>query len=223
MYRATPEGKILVANQTLVRMLGYQSEAELVASSFAQDTFVPAEERQTWREKLKRYGFLRNYELTLERKDGTKLYVLDNVHVTRDKRGKTLYYEGTLTDITELKQRKRELEAIVNVSSALRSAQTRNEMLPVILDQATKLLNATDSLNLAGGPCQRRAGMRIRLGTGGKNDRGTYVARHRCRCQDRFHRCTLLEYRVGARPPIKNAGAAKGIVPFRGRRAIGRI
>ncbi|HTX79527.1 MAG TPA: PAS domain S-box protein, partial [Longilinea sp.] len=146
MYRATPEGKFLVANQTLVRMLGYKSETELIKSHFAQDMFVPTEERKAWREKLERYGFLRNYELTLERKDGSKIHVLDNVHVVRDKRGKTLFYEGTLTDITELKQRERELEVIVNVSSALRSAQTRSEMLPVILDQVTKLLNATDSM-----------------------------------------------------------------------------
>jgi PAS domain S-box-containing protein len=146
MYRVSPEGKILVANQTLIHMLGFQSKAEMIKSSAASDFFVPRADRLAWREKLERYGFLRNYELTLERKDGTKLYALDNVHVVRDKHGITLYYEGTLTDITELKQREHELEAIVNVSTALRTAQTRSEMLPVILAQATKLLNATDSM-----------------------------------------------------------------------------
>src|SRR3990172_13104262 len=49
---------------------------------------------------------------------------------------------GTITDITERKQRERELEAIATVSAALRKAATRAEMLPIILDQLVSLLEA---------------------------------------------------------------------------------
>jgi PAS domain S-box-containing protein len=44
-------------------------------------------------------------------------------------------------DITERKQRERELEAIATVSAALRTAASHAEMLPVILDQLLDLLN----------------------------------------------------------------------------------
>jgi len=45
-------------------------------------------------------------------------------------------------DITERKQRLRELEAIAEASAALRAAPTRAEMLPIILQQVLALLNA---------------------------------------------------------------------------------
>jgi PAS domain S-box-containing protein/putative nucleotidyltransferase with HDIG domain len=48
----------------------------------------------------------------------------------------------TFQDVTERKQRDRELEAVATVSAALRSAQTRAEMLPIILEQTSNLLNA---------------------------------------------------------------------------------
>jgi putative nucleotidyltransferase with HDIG domain len=48
----------------------------------------------------------------------------------------------SIVDITERKQREQELEAIATVSTALRVAQTRAEMLPIILDQLLNLLNA---------------------------------------------------------------------------------
>jgi PAS domain S-box-containing protein len=43
-------------------------------------------------------------------------------------------------DITERKVRERELEAIATVSAALRAAVTRAEMLPIVLDQVSALL-----------------------------------------------------------------------------------
>lgn len=43
-------------------------------------------------------------------------------------------------DITQRKQHESEIQAIVTVSSALRAARTRSEMLPVVLDQVMKLL-----------------------------------------------------------------------------------
>ncbi|MBI5303059.1 MAG: PAS domain S-box protein [Chloroflexi bacterium] len=49
---------------------------------------------------------------------------------------------GMVSDITERKHRERELEAIANVSTALRVAQTRAAMLPILLDQLLILLNA---------------------------------------------------------------------------------
>jgi len=45
-------------------------------------------------------------------------------------------------DVTERKQREQEQQAISTVSAALRTALTRAEMLPIILDQTLKLLEA---------------------------------------------------------------------------------
>ncbi|MCI0521876.1 MAG: PAS domain S-box protein, partial [Chloroflexi bacterium] len=45
-------------------------------------------------------------------------------------------------DATQRKQRERELQTIASVSAALRAAGTREEMLPILLDQARELLQA---------------------------------------------------------------------------------
>ena len=56
--------------------------------------------------------------------------------------GRIVKMVGNIMDITERRQHKREQEAIITVSSALRQAQTRADMLPIILDQLFTLLNA---------------------------------------------------------------------------------
>jgi len=48
----------------------------------------------------------------------------------------------SLIDLTQPKQRERELEAVSRVSSALRAAHTRSEILPLVLNQAMELLPA---------------------------------------------------------------------------------
>jgi PAS domain S-box-containing protein len=109
VYQSSPDGKLLTANPALVQMLGYASEAELLAADIAREFYVKPEDRDTWIRKLEEQGELRDVELLLKRKDGQELTVLDNAHVVRDGQGTVLYYEGTLTDITERKRMQNEL------------------------------------------------------------------------------------------------------------------
>lgn len=89
------------------------------------------------------------------------------------------FSQGLEFDITERKQREREVEAIATVSTALRTAITREEMLPVILDQLMELLGANGTavalrepvsgdsfFELGRGNFSNAAGLRLPAGKG---------------------------------------------------------
>ena len=103
IYLSIPDGKLVDANETLVRMLGYNSKEELLAADIANELYLNPSERTFWIQKLEVNGKLHNIELYLKRKDGSPLIVRERAHLLADKRG-ILYYEGTLTDITGLKE-----------------------------------------------------------------------------------------------------------------------
>jgi diguanylate cyclase (GGDEF)-like protein len=56
--------------------------------------------RESWAATMSESGEVRNAELVLKRRDGSKIVVLENSRVVRDAEGRVLFYEGTLTDIT---------------------------------------------------------------------------------------------------------------------------
>ncbi|MBI4759389.1 MAG: PAS domain S-box protein [Chloroflexi bacterium] len=141
LYRTTPAGQILDANPALMEMLGYPDRESLLAVN-VEDIFVAPEDRRQWQALMEREGIARGFEMQLRRRDGTVIWVRDSARAVRDADGRALYYEGSLEDITEHKQRERELKAIVTVSATLRTAPTRADMLPVILDQLCALLEA---------------------------------------------------------------------------------
>ncbi len=123
IYQTTPDGKIISANPALVQMLGYDSEAELLTIDIAHDLYANPEDRGILAQRLEKKGELRNVELVLKRKDGDHIIVLENARAVRDRQGKVLYYEGTLTDITKrkkaeeaLEKRIKELSCIYNIS-----------------------------------------------------------------------------------------------------------
>ena len=90
----------MAANPALVRMLGYDSEDELLAVDVAMDVYMDPGHRESWAKTMAESGEVRNAELVLKRRDGTKIVVLENSRVVRDAEGRALFYEGTLTDIT---------------------------------------------------------------------------------------------------------------------------
>ncbi len=100
VFQTTPDGKFMAANPALVRMLGYDSEDELLAVDVAQDIYMDPGHRESWATTMAESGEVRNAELVLKRRDGSKIVVLENSRVVRDAEGRVLFYEGTLTDIT---------------------------------------------------------------------------------------------------------------------------
>jgi diguanylate cyclase (GGDEF)-like protein/PAS domain S-box-containing protein len=100
VFQTTTDGKFMAANPALVRMLGYDTEDELLAVDVARDVYADANHRDAWVRSMAESGEVRNAELVLKRRDGSKLVVLENSRAVRDSDGRVLFYEGTLTDIT---------------------------------------------------------------------------------------------------------------------------
>jgi len=100
VFQTTSDGKFMAANPALIRMLGYDSEDELVDLDIARDIYMDPDHRQNWVRTMAEGGEVRNAELLLKRKDGSKIVVLENSRAVRDDEGHVLFYEGTLTDIT---------------------------------------------------------------------------------------------------------------------------
>ncbi len=103
VYQTTPDGEILTANPALARMLGYETETDLLLLNVEKDLYVNSEERIQYLELLIKGVRIKNAEFKLRRKDGQIITVLENARVVRNKLGDILYFEGTITDINEVK------------------------------------------------------------------------------------------------------------------------
>ncbi|MHC4601499.1 MAG: PAS domain-containing protein, partial [Planctomycetota bacterium] len=100
LYRTTPEGRIVMANPALVRMLGYDSFEELAARNLEESGFEPDYPREAFRRRMEETGRVTGLESAWTKEDGSVVYVRESAVAVKDEAGKTLFYEGTVEDIT---------------------------------------------------------------------------------------------------------------------------
>ncbi len=103
IYRSTPQGRFLTVNSTLVKMLGYASKDELLVVNIPEDLYFSAKDRIEAKKKFKGDKSA-NLIARLKRKDGSELWVEDHGQQIFDARGRVIYYEGILRDITQRRQ-----------------------------------------------------------------------------------------------------------------------
>jgi len=108
IYIATPDGSIIDANPALVRMLGYDSKEELLTKRFP-DIFADPAERKSLEEQVERQNAPQGHEITLLRKDGSRIICLNIATAARDTAGRVLRYQGSVMDITARRQMERQL------------------------------------------------------------------------------------------------------------------
>jgi PAS domain S-box-containing protein len=133
IYRTTPDGRILLANPALLRMLGYAKAEDLSARDLEGEGFEPGYPRQRFKEILERDGEVRSFEAGWTTKDGREVIVHENAHAIRGAGGEILYYEGAVEDIT-----------------ARRQAEEAQQRLAAAVEQAAEAVVITD----AGGTIQ---------------------------------------------------------------------
>jgi len=104
IYRTTPDGRILMANPHLIRMLGYTTLEELLARDLEKDGFEPSYPRERFKEMLEHEGEVKGLEYIWTRRDRSVVHIRENARAITDRTGKVLYYEGTVEDISDRKE-----------------------------------------------------------------------------------------------------------------------
>ena len=104
IYRTTPDGQILLANPSLIKLLGYSSFEELAGRNLAEYGFEPSYERIHFMDIIKREGKVKGLESAWTRIDGTTVFISESARGINDKEGKIIYYDGVVEDITLRKQ-----------------------------------------------------------------------------------------------------------------------
>ena len=144
IYRSTHDGRFIDINPAMVKMFGYSSREEMLGIDIKKELYFAPEERgshilDTGKQEIEAYR--------MRRKDGSEIWVEDHGYYVHDEQGNIIYHEGMLRDISErkdseeaLRQHLIELESLYNVLSSLRTVQTFDEALPILLNQTLAAL-----------------------------------------------------------------------------------
>ena len=111
IYRVNAEGRILMGNPTLIRMLGYSSFDELVSVGGKRRDYEPSYLRKKIKDRLEKEGRVRGFETKWRKRDKTSIFVRENAKAVRSPDGTLLYYEGTVEDITEQKKAEEKIKS----------------------------------------------------------------------------------------------------------------
>ncbi|HEX9652213.1 MAG TPA: PAS domain S-box protein, partial [bacterium] len=132
-----PHGKILDINPAGVKMFGYSSREDFLAMGNAAALYAKPAERSPVVDLLTTQGFVKNYEVKLQKKNGAPLDVSLSSFAVRDEHGQIRFFCGNLHDLTQRKKIEHQLlqaqkmETIATLVSGI--AHDFNNLLIAIL------------------------------------------------------------------------------------------
>jgi len=137
------DGKILLCNEALAKMFGYESAAEFMAHT-ARDLWWEPADRDRMLAALREASVLRNYEAHMRTKDGKPLWLLCNISLSEDETGAAILQNFTV-DVSARKSLEQQLwqaqklDALGSLAGGV--AHDFNNLLTAIIGYADILLD----------------------------------------------------------------------------------
>ena len=108
IYQTNIGGCILWTTPSINQLLGYESDQ--VVNKNIKDFYVCESDHDDLKHSLDvNYGRLQHFETRLQHSDGSEIWISENSHYKYDEYGEVVGIEGTIRDITALKQAKEAL------------------------------------------------------------------------------------------------------------------
>jgi two-component system NtrC family sensor kinase len=149
VYVATSAGRLLDCNDAFVNMLGYQGRGELLTLNRDEEIRIDSGQREAFYREIEQHNFVRNFDVTMRRKNGTLLLAAESSFATRDAAGKVQRYQGFVLDVTEkrraedeMRRRNRELNALNAMAVVATQSFDLDEILNLTLRQVVSLFGA---------------------------------------------------------------------------------
>ncbi len=143
--RCTVGGSFTLVNRALVRMLGFESEGELLGLNIGTDIFEESRDHSNFIEQLHSQNSAEGVETLWKQRDGKSIIVRLAGRAVREARGQIAYFEMIAEDISE----RRELELQLRQSQKMQAigqlaggvAHDFNNLLTVVKGHIELILN----------------------------------------------------------------------------------
>ncbi|MCD4682866.1 MAG: response regulator [Bacteroidales bacterium] len=144
LYRTSSTGEILLANKSLINLLGYESFEELSKRNLEKEGFDPANPRSEFKKLLEKKGEIIGYESSWITKDGNTIFIRESARTVNDKDGKNLFYEGTVENITEKKIAEIQIAALNSLFLEVGIDPAQN--IQIYVKKTCEIINGTCAL-----------------------------------------------------------------------------
>jgi len=146
IYITSIAGNIIEFNPAGVALFGY-SRDEIIGSDIIK-IYNDPQDREKFKETIRKKGFVRDYEIKFKKKDDTRIDCLLTSTLWHSGNGEILGYQGIIRDITEQKrmisqlQQMQKMEAIGTLAGGI--AHNFNNLLMTIQGNTSLMLMKTD-------------------------------------------------------------------------------
>lgn len=101
VYETSIDGKIITANDALIKMLGYSTLEDLKKRDLNKEGFEKQTDRADFKKDLETKGAVSGIESIWLKANGEKVFVRENSVVVRNADNEILYYQGIVENVTQ--------------------------------------------------------------------------------------------------------------------------
>lgn len=112
IFQTTTDGRYLAVNPALARVYGFASPQEMIAAvtDIARQVYVDPKRRDEFIRLMQKEEEVFGFESQIRRKDGSVIWISENVRAVRDASGVITGYEGMVENITKRKEAEEQLQ-----------------------------------------------------------------------------------------------------------------
>ena len=156
LSRTTPDGRILLANTAMVRMLGFESFEQLAKRDLSREGFAGEHARAEFLARMEESNEVRGMETVWQKADGSLIYVRESARAVRGGDGRILYFESVVEDVTDrnlaeaaVQEKVVALRSLAEIDREILAAEDSQSILNLVCKRIAELLKAPKSAIIA--------------------------------------------------------------------------